>query len=330
MSQPSYQNDQKNDWRVWQWDRIVDGINVPVGDALVLYLPGEQDLDRTEALKRGFRSENLIGVDRSADVVQLHRGKGVFQGELSDVLSAWGDPTFDVICADLCCGLGSESDELIKLVASSKSISGNAVISVNLQRGRDDISMVKLTQKNYGDQRGPIQLGFGKGVIFPRNSAQKYYSDVARAAKLPSILDKRGIRMTWNGESRRLSTKHRGVALFFVYVVISNLIRNLHLHFACEAAGSRVLRKKKKKKKIIQMGALLLDQVGEFDEFFCCANGLDCCCRADIATYRSNRVLMDSVIFNRCTWVASDAPVKVTPRLAAIKAHRTMRMRRAS
>jgi hypothetical protein len=130
-------------WRKLQWAKIrkrVMSRGKRPGDCLVLYLAGEEDLDRFIARKNGFSNYNLIAVEVNKKATDILRQKGVnvINGVLSDVVLAWkGSPQIDVIIADYTCGLNKEPAQLISAIISSTGIGKFPVISVNLMRGRD-------------------------------------------------------------------------------------------------------------------------------------------------------------------------------------------------
>lgn len=140
-SDKDYKFGTKNNWRRWQWNRIVERLTKPARESIVLYLAGKDDLDRREALRRGFRSENLIAIDNNLEIVKNLRSKGVvaIHGDLIDIIANWsGDPRIDVIVADFCGGLTKKCGSgLIREMAYSKGLAMRTVLSVNMLRGRD-------------------------------------------------------------------------------------------------------------------------------------------------------------------------------------------------
>jgi hypothetical protein len=156
----------KGNWRRWQWNRIVERLSVAPRDALVLYLPGKDDLDRREAIRRGFRVENLIAIDTNNEVIDKMRKNGniAIRSKLSRVALAWsGEPSIDVIVADYCCGMETEVADLQLALITSSGISSNVVVSANLQRGRDKVRQAAKSvmecfgvdlNKEFGKHRG--------------------------------------------------------------------------------------------------------------------------------------------------------------------------------
>jgi hypothetical protein len=138
-----YRNGRKNNWRGWQWNRIVERLSVPVEDATVLYLCGPDDVDREKALARGFRNENLIAVDVVEEYIGRIRSTGGLgiRHNLHDLLWAWPqDWPLHVVIADYCAGITRETSRLKNILALGPAISQPGVTTVvcaNFQRGRD-------------------------------------------------------------------------------------------------------------------------------------------------------------------------------------------------
>jgi hypothetical protein len=130
----------KNNWRRWVWNRIVERLHVRPSQAVVLYLAGADDLDRQEAIRRGFREENLIAVERNGENLRALREKKALAvgGDVADVLRAW--PTtvpVHVVHSDLCTNFNDAAMvNLISAILYSPATWG-AVFSFNLLRGRE-------------------------------------------------------------------------------------------------------------------------------------------------------------------------------------------------
>lgn len=129
----------KKNWRRWKWNRIVERIDVKPSEAIVLYLAGKEDHDRSIALQKGFRDENLIAVDRSSAVVDELRRKGVnsIRSEFLDCLRALpSGRNVNVVDADFCCdAIDSIAIEMNQVLKYSPELRG-AVVCVNFCRGR--------------------------------------------------------------------------------------------------------------------------------------------------------------------------------------------------
>lgn len=138
-----YKFGQKNNWRRAVWNEIVKRLKadgIPIKEALVLYLAGEQDLDRKVAVEKGFHPDNLIIVENNRKVVKKLReeGKIAIHADLMDALFAWNieKPEVNVLYADLCSGLEPNTAEIHDIVSQKLSFT-RAIVLLNLQRGRD-------------------------------------------------------------------------------------------------------------------------------------------------------------------------------------------------
>jgi hypothetical protein len=140
-----YKNGQKNNWRSCAWNALASAwrsvIIPPYEDKVVLYLPGEKDLERQVAMRKGVKSWDLIGVERDYDIVKKLRKQGaiVIHGDLEDVLRNWVSDKVNVgvISADLQCGFNSYVTQILDTLATSPTFTDFALL-INLQRGRDE------------------------------------------------------------------------------------------------------------------------------------------------------------------------------------------------
>jgi hypothetical protein len=138
MDAVTYKNGQKNNWRRAAWNAIANATENPA-DALVLYLPGSTDLDRPEALRRGFKPANLIAVERNEAVTAKLRASGVtvIVGDLNDVLASWPvSVPIGAVLADFQCGVTKTVEKFMRLW-SFHPATKNAGAVVNVMRGRD-------------------------------------------------------------------------------------------------------------------------------------------------------------------------------------------------
>jgi len=131
-----YNFGQKNHWRRWLHNRIAERLRVPAREAVVLYLAGEQDLDRREFLRRGYRPDNLIAVDLDGAVVATLRRRGVIaiEGDIATIARVW-PRRLDVVIADFTSGL---RNKLFLEVADATCGNPGPVWAVNLLRGREE------------------------------------------------------------------------------------------------------------------------------------------------------------------------------------------------
>lgn len=133
-----YKNGAKNQWRRTAWNAIADGVQ-DRANALVLYLPGSTDLDRPEAMRRGFKPANLIAVERQPEVCELLRAEGATTicGSLTEVLEAWPvHVPVRCVVADFQCGMTDDVRRFEQLCCLHPALAQCTVL-VNLQRGRD-------------------------------------------------------------------------------------------------------------------------------------------------------------------------------------------------
>lgn len=134
----AFKNGQKNQWRREAWNRIAE-LTPDRHNALVVYLPGFEDLDRPEALRRGFRDANLIAIERDPETAQSLRcsGRTVIQGDLLETLTFWpSHRKVAVVVADLQSGLADGARNLAMLTQLCPALN-DATLLVNLQRGRE-------------------------------------------------------------------------------------------------------------------------------------------------------------------------------------------------
>lgn len=137
----------RNDIRRSWWNRVAEALPNK-RDALVLYLPGEMDLDRKEAVDRGFSDWNLIAVEANRKVASKLRlqGRTVIHGRLADVMEAWpAQHPVAYVAADLQCGWGNEVERILNAYMSLQAFNG-AVLLVNLQRGRDSTEVAGVVR----------------------------------------------------------------------------------------------------------------------------------------------------------------------------------------
>ena len=138
-----YKRGPKNNWRRWQWNRIVERLKVAKirpRDALVLYLAGKENLDMPEAVRRGFRPENMIAVDLEKDVVSHLRNQGITAicQPLHEVIRNWPkNDLIHVVVADFCSGFSRATAAFANSLLDSEGLALQVVIAVNLLRGRD-------------------------------------------------------------------------------------------------------------------------------------------------------------------------------------------------
>lgn len=173
----------KGNWRRTIWNRIVERIPpwLKIRNAVVVYLAGHQDFDRSIALSKGFMPHNLIAIERDKNVAAILRNKGilVIEGGFADVLRSWRKLRVDVVFADLCCGATPEVVQLSVQFAFATAFA-DAVIAVNLMRGRE--TFPDRRQKFLaGQHRGRVLMYATAGAIF--DIAKRYYPDTESARR---------------------------------------------------------------------------------------------------------------------------------------------------
>ena len=133
-----YDNGQKNNWRRALWNKIERHVPNKY-EALILYLPGEEGLDRIEATHRKYKPHCLIAVEREKAIVKKLRAEGQIcvHGTLQDAMSSWpGSHPVDFVVADLQCPMSPTVVEVCNAWFSTKAFS-KAGLLLNLQRGRE-------------------------------------------------------------------------------------------------------------------------------------------------------------------------------------------------
>lgn len=131
---------EKTYWRNYVWNSLGRRVGHKQS-AICLYLIGPQDLDRQTAVRKGFRNENLIGVDLLAEPVYNCRKNGglAIQADICSVLTHWPqDWPLRGIVLDLKGGLNTLVNTICLSLFVSRAVQyGKTQICINLQRGRD-------------------------------------------------------------------------------------------------------------------------------------------------------------------------------------------------
>lgn len=129
----------KKEWRKWVWNRAKERCPVPAKEAIILYLPGDDNADLRIAEQKGFHRKNMFGVERDPDIVaKLRQSKvNVIEGDFIETLQHWGSPKIDVVIGDFCCGFNHKIRNFIYALIYNKFLSVDAAIVINLMRGRD-------------------------------------------------------------------------------------------------------------------------------------------------------------------------------------------------
>lgn len=127
-------------------------------DAVVLYLAGKDDLDRREALRRGFKTWNLIAVDSDRDVVEKIRSQGglAIHGDIFEILMSWKpEPKIDAVVIDLCCGCSDFIQHWFRRNWREGLVGeyGKIVVSINMLRGRETKYSREFSTMNMFDSK---------------------------------------------------------------------------------------------------------------------------------------------------------------------------------
>jgi len=101
----SYRNRQKKNYRGWTYNRIIERLDKKPSKAIVVYLCGPEDIDRTVASWKGFDENNMFAVDMNKKNIQtVRKGRSLaYHGNICQLIYSLG-LQIDVIHADFCCG----------------------------------------------------------------------------------------------------------------------------------------------------------------------------------------------------------------------------------
>jgi hypothetical protein len=299
MKSDGYDFGPKNNWRRWAWNRICERLSCQRKDAIVVYLAGEEDLDRYIAVSKGFNPNNLIAVDINYNVIKKIKEKGglAIHGNILNVIQSFYDlnTKIDVLICDFCHGLNKEIDNLAYHLSSPKfarCFNDKSVILINMLRGRETKdSEIKNLLSNFALEK----LG-NKIFISPKHRGEMFINSFSLIISfLKSNIDyyelniesRSNIEMSWDENGHFRSN-----------IPVENIIKS---------------------GKCIGMGDVL-DTLNSV--FF---------------TYQNNRHNMDSVIFNynnkdfinlddiNCELVFNEDFINNTNKTRAIMAVRTMK-----
>ena len=165
-----FANGRKETWRGWVYNEFLRRwVPRRPADAVVYYMPGPVDRDREAMVRKGFRSCNLIAVDRDRACVDTVRNRGgvavcgEFDGVIAN-LSARDAAAF--VFADYLGGFGLDVGDLIQSLFVSQGVRQGTVVAVNMLRGREkkDCSLfVREAQKELGTKHRGVM--FFEGVM---------------------------------------------------------------------------------------------------------------------------------------------------------------------
>ena len=223
----NYKTGRKNNWRRTVWNEIARRV-LSRWNAIVLYLAGEQDLDRPVALSKGFKANNMIAVDLRKEVVDKLRreGKLAIHGSLHAVVATL---EADVILADMCCGLREPVISLMLTTLFYGRTKPGAVIVFNIQRGREinqTAEVLHLMQnkiKNFA-----IKVNLSPNIYKHRGLVLlSYMLDWARGSWREDLHDEEAIDISMNIFLKKLnpfflSYKSDACNVFFDTLIVSN------------------------------------------------------------------------------------------------------------
>jgi hypothetical protein len=130
-----YNVEEKRQWRFWVWKRIKQYCGVPSHSATVLFLSGPSPLDLEAADKYGFKRRNIVAIDTDLASVRSARKDGcrsAIQGDLHEIAMSWNDGPIHGIVADYCGGMSWD------VAMKSRQLARVATATCfNFQRGRE-------------------------------------------------------------------------------------------------------------------------------------------------------------------------------------------------
>lgn len=148
-----YSDHAKVQWRNWVWNRIRERVK-PSRDTTIVYLLGPEPRkhDIAEALKRGYKEHNLVGVDADQQNVENARRDGLLaiHADLDTAIMAWSRTwQVDVVLADFCGGLSRNAVAFLEAVQLRDPFNG-ALLFINSLKGRDGLTngVRKLHHRN--------------------------------------------------------------------------------------------------------------------------------------------------------------------------------------
>lgn len=151
----------KNNWRRWAWNRLDERIR-DKDAGVCLYLPSADDIDRDIATGKGFKDNNLIGVERKSVALALARRRGglVISGDWWEAVQAVArsDTSISAVFADFCYGIPNDRSLVDMINPFSLPSAVDTVVAFNFMRGRDAPSngLRVVYEKYVGKHRGKL------------------------------------------------------------------------------------------------------------------------------------------------------------------------------
>jgi hypothetical protein len=119
------------------WNHVVKAM--PNKNLPILYLPGSENLDEIEAVRRGWDARQLIAIERDRSVLDALRKRSinVIRGDLTTALLNWPDDHLvGVVIADFQSCVCEKVLQAMVCWYQMKALS-KSVLVLNLQRGRE-------------------------------------------------------------------------------------------------------------------------------------------------------------------------------------------------
>ena len=150
----------KGMWRTILYEGIVNLLPLPPARAFLGLLPGKEGEEIQEAIKYGFKVQNMIAINRKVGEVAHLRQKfpelrcthGQDFGKLPEKLR---DTALDVLSLDLCSWAGAALEKKLETLAASAIFRDPFVLGVNFLRGREQTKRDISWTERLGDREVP-------------------------------------------------------------------------------------------------------------------------------------------------------------------------------
>jgi hypothetical protein len=164
-----YNFTEKNLWRRCIWEVIAEQERAVSPRhwkrSFIVYMPSYPNYDIEEAVRSGFRVENMLGVDKDPEVCSRNRSEGVtmVEGDLLCVLAglARRNTLPDVVVADFCSPFNEYVARFIDFLMYLQWLQSREIsTAINLLRGRDAVSnafregagdLLRMLRRDHGD-----------------------------------------------------------------------------------------------------------------------------------------------------------------------------------
>lgn len=244
-----YNFPRKHHWRCQVWSELRRRVTVHPKEAIIIYLAGEQNLDREQAIRNGFHENNLIAVDGDMKVVKSLRGKGqlAVHGDIFQVIRNWSrDVKINGIIFDFCSGITSSEfcagiQNCLMMRQCKESVS-----VVNFLRGRDSfLTRVKSSLISINESPDPFYQEIinekHRGILtltfimelFLESLFQIYGDQIThkRYLNICSLYDKK---------ASAVYTSYRSKVTFFDGVIFNNPLYNKATENICDVLSENM------------------------------------------------------------------------------------------